>query len=189
MKKVIVTMIVLAFGIGIIQNAQAQVYLGAQAGAKVPMGDWADYYDVGIGGMLEGNYMLQDLAIGVNVGYYVFSAGDYMEDGVELDDGPNFSIIPIEAKGDYYFSDVSFMPYVGLGLGMYISQYEDYTYDHPLLGETTIEGESDSNFGVNPHVGFIYGNLVGFGAEVGYTIIEDANHLTANLRIIFKVSE
>ncbi|MCF8228013.1 MAG: outer membrane beta-barrel protein [Bacteroidales bacterium] len=185
MKKLVTLMIAIALVVGFSSESKAQLNMGVTAGIALPMGDWSDGYNMGFGGMLEGDYFLQDnIALGVNIGYYAFSG-----ETVGNFDMPNMSMIPILVKGDYYFQSEGFMPYGGASLGIYIANSEDleYTYIDPWSGQEVtqvVETESDSEFGFSPHVGFLTGDNIKFGAEVAYTIISDANHLNASVRVL-----
>ncbi|MDZ7740802.1 MAG: hypothetical protein U5Q03_03380 [Bacteroidota bacterium] len=188
MKKLVTLMIAIVIVVGFSSESKAQLNLGVTAGIALPMGDWSDGYDMGFGGMLEGDYFVKEnIAIGLNVGYYIFSGKTETISGVDID-YPNFSIIPVFAKGDYYFATEGFMPYGGIGLGMFMASTEDYetTISYgTYTKKVTVEGASDTKFGFSPHVGFLTGEGFKIGAEVAYTIIENANHLNASVRLLF----
>ncbi len=190
MKKLVTLMIAIALVVGFTSESKAQLNFGATAGIALPMGDWSDGYNMGFGGMLEGDYFIQDnISLGANIGYYIFSGKTEEVMGFEID-FPNFSMIPIVVKGDYYFATEGFMPYGGLGLGIFIASTEEYEQEITYGGysqKVVVESQSDSEFGFSPHVGFLSGDSFKFGAEVAYTIISDANHLNVSARILIPI--
>jgi hypothetical protein len=69
------------------------------------------------------------------------------------------------------------MPYVGAGLGMYMSS-------------VNIDGaESSSDFGFSPKVGFWMGDGFKYGACIDYNIISDANHLGISVGVIYPLGK
>lgn len=95
--------------------ASAQIKVGANAGAFIPMGTFGDMAGTGFGGGLSGKYMLNDnMAVGLNAGYYTFGEKDLIIAKYKM------SIIPVAANFTYYFGEGSFKPYAGLDLGMYM---------------------------------------------------------------------
>lgn len=156
---------------GFTTTSKAQISIGAKAGIALPMGTFGDFYNMGFGGSAIGEYSLNDnMSVGLNIGYYSFGAktdvGDF-----------KLSIIPIVADFKYFFMTEGFMPYVGAGLGMYMSS-------------VNIDGaESSSDFGFSPKVGFWMGDGFKYGACIDYNIISDANHLGISVGVIYPLGK
>lgn len=170
---------------GFTSESKAQINIGAQFGIALPMETpFSDCQKMGFGGLLEGNYFVtENISLGVNAGYYTFSGKEVDVVGVG-DNYPNFSMIPIIVKGDYYFNKSGFMPYGGVSLGIYMMKTAEVTF-----GQVKIPSDSDSKFGFSPHLGFLTGEGIKFGAEAAYNIVSDANYLNINLKVVFPLGE
>jgi hypothetical protein len=104
---------------------------------SLPIGDFADFYNFGIGGSLQGEYKASsDLGITLNAGYLTYSAKTF--NGFKPD---AYGIVPVMAGFKYYFS-----PKV---------------YGHGQLGVSigTSSGAT-SNFTYSPGIGFYISNNV-----------------------------
>ncbi|MCX6232369.1 MAG: outer membrane beta-barrel protein [Bacteroidetes bacterium] len=167
---------------GFTSKSSAQISIGAKAGIALPMGTFGDGYKMGFGGAALGEYSLnENMSIGLSIGYYSFSGKDFF-------DGISLSIIPIVADFKYYFADKGFMPYVGAGLGMYMSSTSDYS--KTVYGVTiTVPGGSSSDFGFSPKVGFWMGDSFKWGACLDYNIVSNANHLGFNVGILYPLGK
>jgi outer membrane protein W len=105
--------------------ANAQIKVGIDGGAQIPMGSLKDFSKTGFGGDLNGKYMLNpNMGVGLSVGYYSFG-GKELVDGTDTTSSISSqkvenTIIPITANFTYYFSEGSFKPYAGVDLGAYI---------------------------------------------------------------------
>lgn len=170
---------------GFTNESKAQINIGAQFGIALPMEtSFSDYNKMGFGGLLEGNYFItENISLGINAGYYSFSGKDVDVVGIG-DKYPNFSVIPIIVKGDYYFTTSGFMPYGGVSLGIYMMKMDEIT-----IASVKFPSESDSKFGFSPHLGFLTGEDIKFGAEASYNIIEDASYLNINFKVLFPLGK
>ena len=170
---------------GFTSESKAQINVGAQFGIGIPMEtSFSDSWKMGFGGLLEGNYFVtENISLGVNAGYYTFSGKDVDVVGIG-DKYPNFSVIPIVVKGDYYFNTSGFMPYGGVSLGMYMWKTAEVTF-----GQVKIPSDSDSKFGFSPHLGFLTGEGIKFGAEAAYNFVSDGDYLNINFKVVFPLSE
>jgi opacity protein-like surface antigen len=160
-------------------TSNAQISVGLTGGVGLPLGDFAAAASTGIGGGLQGRYHLNDnLAIGLNFGYYTFS-------GISIDMGPqgkistSFNIIPVTASCEYFFSDGDFKPFAALDLGMYSLGAK---VDATASNGTTLSADSprENKFGFGIGAGAAYGlsdkfDLIG---SVKYnTIVGDNSNL------------
>jgi hypothetical protein len=181
MKKLLKLVFAILLIAGFTSESKAQINIGAQAGIALPMETpFSDSQKMGFGGLLEGNYFVtENISLGVNVGYYTFSGKEV--GGFEM---PNFYMTPIIVKGDYYINTSGFMPYGGVSLGMYMLGSAEKT-----IGGITIPSSSDSKFGFSPHLGFLTGEDIKFGAEAAYNFVSDANYLNFNLKVVFPLGE
>ena len=137
----------------------AQINVGANFLIGLPSGDWGDGVNTGFGGVIEGNYLINDdLSVGLEIGFASF--------GVEVGDG-SISQIPITAKVEYFFLEDEFRPFVGLGLGYYAGNTK---ITIPFFGEQTA---SMGGFGITPRVGALYqvSDLVGLVLNIQYNLL------------------
>ena len=102
--------------------------------------------------------MSDALAIGLRIESAIITRG-YSEDigSLELDVA---GIGSYTLNGQYYFSNNSFRPYVGLGFGL-------YTLAAVSVGDVTAL-EAESKFGVYPRLGFDWGH---FNMSIDYNMI------------------
>lgn len=142
MKKLLLAAVVVLFSLG----ASAQFKLGVSGGLGLPMGDFGDGYKMGFGGGVAGKYMLNEkLAVGLNIGYYSFTAKDEFG-GSDV----KFSAMPITGLINYYFATEGFKPYVGADLGFYSCKSKTNFMGVDFSATAT-------KFGFAPTVGFAYG--------------------------------
>ena len=110
---------------GSVFTSNAQIAIGLTGGFGSPMGDMAskDKFSLGngFGGGLSGRYFLNDnMAVGLNIGYYSFS----FHDVPPAITSNSYYNLPITAAFDYYFMDEGFKPYAGLELGYIHTSYK-----------------------------------------------------------------
>ena len=164
MKKVI--LIVGAFVLATAMNAQIQV--GANFLIGFPSGDWADGANTGFGGGVEGLYFFNDdLAAGLEINFLSFGLET---SGIAGADG-SITQLPITVKGEYYFMDDAFRPFVGLGLGYYAGKTKT-TVTIPFFGTQTVEANT-SGLGLSPRVGAVYqvSDLIGLVLNIQYNLL------------------
>lgn len=162
----------LVAGIAFAATASAQINVGANFLVGIPSGAWNDPAVVNnaFGGGIEGNYFVtEDLAVGVEVGYLAFAEKD--------ESGATVTIIPIQIKGEYYFLDDAFRPFVGLGIGYNIVNNKIVTPEinippFPVIPESTVEG-TVNGFGISPRVGALYqvSDLIAIVLNINYNIM------------------
>lgn len=165
MKKALSVLLVVFLVAGFI-NAQSKMALGFNAGIALPMGDFADGYDMGFGGNAIFVYHASPNAdVTFTAGYLTWSGKDSL-------DGFNFSSIPVMVGGKYLFGKDKFHPYIAGELGAHF-----VTADIPeieILGETFGGGsESDTYFGWGAGAGFLYqiGNNMNLDFNAKYNMI------------------
>ena len=157
MKRVyrLLAVVALSLFVGGMANAEG-IKLGVNGGLQLPMGDFGEGLNLGFGGGISGEYLVnENIGIGLNAGYYIFGV-----DGADI----NLGYIPVALNGRYYFTTEGFKPYGGIDLGLYTistpAQTFTETMDMGPLGTQTIEMEipsvSASNFGIAPVLGFQY---------------------------------
>ena len=142
---------VLAVGSLTALNAQ-KLTGGVNLMTGMPMGDFGDAAGFGIGGGVDFNYYVADqIAVGLEVGYISFPGESIDVLGVSVD-LPGYTMIPIIAKGTYYFNDEDegFRPYAGLGVGFYMLSQ---TIEIPGVGDESID---QNGLGISPRIGAEY---------------------------------
>jgi hypothetical protein len=185
MKKLMTIVLAVVLIAGFTSTSNAQISIGAKAGIALPMGTFGDAVGMGFGGSAIGEYAInENMAVGLNVGYYTFGGKT-----IGTIDLPSFSVIPILADFKYFFQTEGFRPYVGAGIGMYMSSQTVPAIT--LMGitlspETTV---SNSDFGFEPKVGFWMGDGFQYGASIGYNIVSNANHLGINVGFIYPLGK
>ncbi len=126
----------------------------ASVGLEValPMGDWADFVGVGFGATVGYEIPVGDnLGLMANAGFISFSAKDIEVStglGTVTVEGKSSSAIPIQVGGKYYFSGQQEGAYLGLLTGMHLF---------------SSDGESDSNFGIAPLLGYMVTENIDIG--------------------------
>ncbi|GAB4234078.1 MAG: hypothetical protein Tsb0034_07580 [Ekhidna sp.] len=154
---------------GYAANAQFHVELGLNFNS--PQGDFADAYDLGIGGYIEPKYaMTENIDLGLYIGQNIFAGGDIAGTNTSLDAAKSLTILP---TGTYRFSTSSITPYAGLGLGL-------YNFKTSAINANGTEDVTESKFGFAPRAGLYLGRL-NLGAA--YNIVSDANFIQFNLGV------
>ncbi|MFZ4414263.1 MAG: outer membrane beta-barrel protein [Bacteroidales bacterium] len=188
MKKLMTIVLAIVLIAGFTSTSNAQISIGAKAGIALPMGTFGDVYGLGFGGSAIGEYALnENMAVGLNIGYYTFSGKD-----LPAGYSSTFSVIPIIVDYKYFFQTEGFMPYVGAGLGMYLETAKTTT-PSITVGSITIPGmdvsASESKFGFAPKVGFWMGDGFKYGASLEYNLLSDFNHLGINVGFIYPLGK
>jgi outer membrane protein W len=178
MKKLLLAAVVVLFVI----SANAQMKIGVGGGVGLPMGDFGTSFKMGFGGGANAKKMLsENVALGLGVGYYSFTAKD--EAG-----GSDFtmSFIPITGIFNYYFATEGFKPYAGADLGFFMT-----TAKVSLFGMSASTSETD--FGFAPTLGFeaALGESMGLDVNAKYNYIMTAGTATSyigiNVGLVFKL--
>ena len=174
MRKLMTILLAIVLIAGFTTTSKAQISIGANVGLAMPMGDWSDGYNMGFGGSANGEYALNDnMSLGLNIGYYSFGGKT---------DGYSWSFIPIVADFKYSFMTEGFMPYAGLGLGMFMG-----TSKVDFMGISM--SASESKFGFVPTAGFWMGDSFKWGASLKYNIVSDVSYLGINVGIIYPLGK
>lgn len=93
MKKVFFIAALAVASLGV--NAQSPIKFSAGAEVHLPVGDWSDFYSVGYGASLQGDYSLDEqLALTLNAGYLNFSGKNNVD---------NWGVIPVMGGIKYTF--------------------------------------------------------------------------------------
>jgi opacity protein-like surface antigen len=157
-------------------KAQAQVQLGINIGAGLPMDDdFSDFFETGFGGNFKFNYFIKDnVALGANLGYYSFDV-----------EGPadwNLNIIPLTFHAEYYFSKDKIKPFLGGGLGLYFKSIGD---DDGLFDDN--DAYDDTDFGLNLGGGLLFNvsNKLDLGVDLRFHVIEDTSFAGLNFGLYF----
>ena len=145
MKKLFKIFVAVALSLFVGGVANAQIKVGANFGAQLPLGDnyiykYRDKIGWGFGGNINGEYFTKHLSwlssgLGLSAGYYTFKVDEY-------DD--HVSMIPVTVTGNIYFRSEGFKPYIGGEFGAYI------------LGATDRKIESNMYWGAAAVIGFQY---------------------------------
>ncbi len=165
--------------------ASAQIKIGFNGGAMMPMGDFADVASTGFGGSIVGKYMINDqMAAGLNIGYYKM--------GEEIEGYEN-ALTPITGNFTYYFGTEGFKPYAGADLGVYMMSFKySFDYGYGISGDID---ESESYFGLAPVVGceYEFSDALALDVNLKYNYImaeEDAiSALGINVGIVYSLGK
>ena len=132
---------------------KAQINVGANFLIGVPSGEWNDpaFVSTGLGGGIEGNYFVieDQLSVGLEVGFLSFSE---KEEGFPI----SMTATPIIIKGEYYFLDDAFRPFVGLGIGYYLVNMKVTTPAIPGFVEEMTTTTAANGMGISPRIGASY---------------------------------
>jgi hypothetical protein len=149
MKKLMlpVSILVVVLLVATGANAQGKIALSVGADALLPIGSFSDFASFGIGGTVQGEYLLApNASLTLRTGYISWIAKD-VPAGAKI----SYSGIPILVGGKYYFQPegkTRFYGAVELGL-MILSASAEATY----YGQTIKSSASESDFSVAPGVG------------------------------------
>jgi len=172
MKKVLFTLLIVFSVIGF-TSAQNDMYLGAGVVVSLPMGDFGDVADMGIGGTAAFEMEFTPQLVGVgNIGYITWSGsseiGDY-----------SWSAVPVMVGVKYFFSPgVGFYGLGQVGLSFFSIEVPSYTI--PFFG--TVGGGTESSSEFSLAVGAGYELPVSPNVMLDFTgafnLISDLNHIT-----------
>ena len=178
MKKIF---LLFAFAAIFSVKAQAQVQLGLHAGVGIPMGNFGDAYNLGIGGGGNFKYLLSDnFALGASVSYYTFGGKDL---GIPGYDAPSSNLIPIHANAEYYFGDGSTKPFIGADLGV------------TMTSSSAAGSKSQTNFSFAPILGikFGLGDSVDLFGNAKYNVvtneISNLSYVGINFGLLFNLGQ
>lgn len=134
----------------------------------LPMGDWADFYGIGIGGTLGYEIPVTDnIGLMANLGYITFSGKEVTSSvsvgGVTVSSSVKTDAqgyIPVQVGGKYYFTDNQEGAYLGLLTGLHMASVKTVE-----VTGTSIEEKSElkSNFGFAPVFGYMVTENIDLG--------------------------
>lgn len=131
---------------------------------SLPIGDFSDTHDVGIGGSVQGEYKPDtDLGLTLNAGYITYSGKKVNLPVLGSYKYPSFGLIPVLAGVKYYFGGGAYAHgQLGIGMG-------------------TDEGQG-SNFMYAPGLGYMF--APGLDAELKYVGLSSKGENTGSLNSI-----
>jgi opacity protein-like surface antigen len=188
MKTTKKLLVVLAFVLtaGMFSKANAQMMIGAGLNINLPMGDFGTAMGMGIGGGIDGRYMVTDnISVGLTIDYASYKGKDLLP-GFEL----KSTIMPIMVRGDYYFGEEGTGFYAGLGLGFASIKT---TATISFFGITTEVEAKSSGFAYALRAGYIIpaGEKLGIDLNASYNSASQtggsANWIGIHAGILFKI--
>lgn len=155
MLKMAFVLALLVSNTSVFSQEKGQTKLGASVMFGLPMGDFGDFSNTGLGFGAETKYFVSEkLAIGLKVGMISFAVKDeyaaLVKELYGFDVTMSTQIMPVLATFDLFLATDGFKPYLGAGAGVYM-----------LTEKMTMVGldvsESVTKVGVAPHFGFLFG--------------------------------
>jgi len=151
--------------------------LGAEL--ALPMGDFADFSSIGFGGSLRYEYPVSDnIGLTGTVGYLIFGGkaeGDF--------DGIDYSMIPIQIGGKYYFTENQNGMYFGVEVGVH-SLKAEYTED--FGGSEISVSTTSTELSYAPALGYHLANVdIGLRYQMIATEGESTSYLGIRLAYVF----
>lgn len=175
MKNIVFTLSFLFFSL---TKTIAQIQAGAVLGLGIPVGDFANGFNMGMGFGGTGKYFFKDnMAAGLNIHYFFFSDDGYYDDAHNEWDS-KMNVVPITGLFQYFFTTESPRIYAGGDFMLYNYTYKwEHTWTHPVWGYAYDKGSSsDTEVGMAP----------AFGAEIKLT---DKFVLDAGMKLHLMLSE
>ncbi len=174
MKRIAITVCALALAASTAFAAKGDTWIGVQGGIASPTGDIGKEFKLGYDGSIFGTYGLtKDFGVGLEAGYFANKAKDDINNGLNTEFGvtgadAKISLIPITVIGTYAIpmSDAKSMPYVKLGLGMYLMKSKIDGIPSPV-------DTSFTKFGGNVQLGYNYeiSPMYTIGLNVAYHMV------------------
>jgi len=205
------------------KHTDGKTFLGLTFGTSIPFGDYgscvsalaAGNINPGMGAGIFARYFISDhFAFGASFAFYKSGLNSTLTANLDtlfrvtaindtlqlLSTSGSSTLYPFTINFEYFFSPLKrFKPYVGLGLGFYVTEYSvdavtnkdkpaDFRNVEALYGSNT-----DESFGLCPYVGFMYdfNELLSMNFDVKYNQIfcsPAASTLSVNVGIIFNLS-
>jgi len=153
MKKISITFAAVALA-GSLMAQENRASVGLEV--ALPMGDWADFYGIGIGGTLGYEIPVSDnIGLMANLGYITFTGKTFESSagGVTVSvETEAQGYIPVQVGGKYYFSGSQEGAYLGLLTGLHMASVKTLELTSTGLEE---KSELKSNFSLAPLLGFM----------------------------------
>lgn len=176
-KAVILGMSLLMLGAGA-ANAAGPFWLGVNAGAGIPTGDYGDVAAKGWNLGLTGTRMINDKwGVGADAGYHSWGASDALKE--TLAPGEEFKWSAIQATGHAMLrfpTTSKVKPYAKAGVGMYNIKG---SFTSPSGDVETSKSKLGFNFGAGMHV-MTQGNMM-WGINGTYHMISAKDDFGANI--------
>lgn len=160
-------------------------FIGILADATLPFGDFGDAVSTGFSGHVMFGYMIaRGLLLNVSAGYVTFGE----KESVQGQDN-SWSWIPVLLGLNYIFHPgKKFMPFIGLGVGLYLLRFS-FTQTITFFGQTqTISGDANSSeFGIAPRIGayFLVSAAILLVLSAEYNMIFTSGSTTSAMGILF----
>lgn len=151
-------------------HSQAQIQGGVTVGAQLPMGDFGDAYNPGIGFHVQGKYLVNEsIGVGLNVGY------NYFGSDVE---NTSSGMLPITALLEYHFGTGDIKPYLGADVGLYNFSFKTKVLDEEI-------SDSEMYFGFAPTGGVLYSlsDMLSLCANAKYNYVLSEDDATSWLGV------
>ncbi len=178
--KTIRLLFVMAVGAFASHSSLAQFSAGLDL--ALPMGNFSDIASTGFGGSVRYDATISDkLGWSASIGYLSFSGKTYNVGNVSIPFGTT-SNIPVSGGVKYYFSEAGNGFYGAVDLSAnFLSTYV-YTYNSGNGGGYNLSSVSQTNFGINPGIGYRLSNL-DFSAR--YNAVGDFSYLGIRAAYVF----
>ncbi len=185
MKKILTLFVAVFMLLSITEmNAQKRmtkpIYLGAETGLSVPMGDFGDVANMGF--LFQGFvnfFVAPNISLNGSLGYYTWGFDTDVYDG-------SFYNIPLMFGAHYEIPLEGFTPYFGAELGLNFVGSSDVE----INGFKVSSGDSETRFGFAPFFGafFPVAPNIDLKGRMKFNIIEDANNFAIIFGARFKVN-
>ena len=169
--------------------AMAQpIEFGFHFNSGLPMGeDFSNAAGFGLGGSVDINYYVNpQLSFGIEGGFLAFGAKSTtvtLPGFGSTTSETKLNMIPLLAKGTFYFLTGKARPYASLGVGYYlVNSTNTTTIEITGIPATTVEASgTNDGFGIRPELGLLYvaGNKVGISLGVGYNALFNSETVTS----------
>jgi len=167
------------------QKSNAQMQLGLDLGPNIPVGDFGDVAETGLGFKIVFKYFFNDnVAFMANIGYSSFEWEEnyWFGRGWGRGDDFRFNIVPINLNVEYHFGGNPLKPYLSGGLGIYalsINNDNDNWDDDDRYQSTEV--------GLNLGGGLAYeiGNNLDLTADLKFHLVENASFVGLNFGILY----
>lgn len=185
MKTAVLSLACLAFAAGV-SRAETN-WVGINAGAALPMGDFGDFASTGFDAGATGTWMFAPTwGVGVDVAYYMWGAKDEPA-------GVDASANAIQASGHFLYmfpSEGNVKPWLKAGAGIY-----NIGAKVEGAGPTFDFDDSEANFGFNigGGVNLKSSDTMSYGIGLAYHTVAEGDtfdktdFLTVNLNVMFGV--
>ena len=187
MKKYVVILLVLCFGLFQIVSAEGEKSVSVGANLSIPSGDWSDFAGTGFGGTVQFLYAVNaNMAVVGQAGYIMFGGKSIEMANYKTE--WDYSAIPIVAGGRYYLGAGNGpKPFVGALVGLHMFKFKGKTTT-TIFGTTqTNEGsESKTKFGFAPMAGVEVNNI---DVSAFYMIISDLNYIGVRVAYAFPIGQ